>query len=148
MTVIHKLRFLFLPSLLAPMVSHAACFDEAAARYRLPVSLLQAISRVESGGRPNAINRNKNGSYDIGHMQINSGWLPLLKRHGIEERALYDACTNTYVGAWILAHSVANLGYNWNAIGAYNAVSPDKRNQYAWKVAAVLQRKGMSSSGG
>jgi soluble lytic murein transglycosylase-like protein len=136
-----------LPCLLLPAVGKTACFDEAAARYGLPVSLLQAISRVESGGRANAINRNSNGSYDIGHMQINSGWLPLLKRHGIEERTLYDACTNTHVGAWILAHAVAKQGYNWDAIGAYNAVSPEKRRRYAWKVAAVLQRKGMRSSG-
>jgi soluble lytic murein transglycosylase-like protein len=137
-----------LSCLLLPATGKAACFDEAAARYRLPVSLLQAISRVESAGRPDAINRNKNGSYDIGHMQINSGWLPLLKRYGIEERMLFDACTNTHVGAWILAQSVAKLGYNWDAIGAYNAASPQKRLRYAWKVAAVLQRKETRSSGG
>lgn len=102
-----------------------------------------AISRVESSGNPQAINRNPDGSYDIGHMQINSRWLPLLKRYGIDERSLFDACTNTYVGAWILAQNIHRLGYGWDAIGAYNARSPSKRMAYARKVAAILKREGV-----
>ena len=101
-----------------------------------------AISRVESAGRPGAINRNGDGSRDIGHMQINSRWLPVLQRYGIDERALFDPCINTHVGAWILAQNVARLGYGWEAIGAYNAVTPAKRVRYANKVAAVLKQEG------
>jgi len=129
--------------LLLPTEGFAACFDEAAARYRVPTSLLMAISRVESSGNPQAISRNPDGSYDIGHMQINSRWLPLLKRYGIDERSLFDACTNTYVGAWILAQNIHRLGYNWEAIGAYNARSRHKRMEYARKVAAFLKREGV-----
>ncbi|GLW61529.1 hypothetical protein Hthe01_18780 [Hydrogenophilus thermoluteolus] len=120
----------------------AACFDEAAARYGVPADLLRAISRVESGGNPMAVNQNKDGSRDIGHMQINSRWLPVLKRYGIDEQRLFDSCINTYVGAWILAKNIRSIGYNWEAIGAYNAVSPDKRARYARKVAEVLKREG------
>ena len=36
--------------LLLPGLAHAACFEAAAARYRLSVSLLSVISRVESAG--------------------------------------------------------------------------------------------------
>ncbi|MBU9211641.1 lytic transglycosylase domain-containing protein [Burkholderia multivorans] len=129
--------------LFLPTGGFAACFDEAAARYRVPTSLLMAISRVESSGNPQAINRNPDGSYDIGHMQINSRWLPLLKRYGIDERSLFDACTNTYVGAWILAQNIHRLGYGWEAVGAYNASSPSKRAAYARKVAAILKREGV-----
>lgn len=120
----------------------AACFDEAAERYGLPSSLLKAISRVESSGHPEAINRNPDGSYDIGHMQINSRWLPVLQQYGISARSLFDPCTNTFVGAWILAQNVRRLGYDWMAIGAYNAGGLSKRRAYARKVAAVLQREG------
>jgi len=119
--------------------AHAACFEEAAARYRLPPSLLRAISTVESGGNPDAINRNADGSHDMGHMQINSRWLPTLRRFGIDEQSLLDPCINTYVGAWILAQNIRRLGYGWDAIGAYNASSPDKRLRYARKVAHALR---------
>lgn len=127
--------------LVAPATGKAACFEEAAARYRLPSSLLKAISRVESAGRPAAVNRNADGSRDIGHMQINSRWLPVLHPYGIDARSLFDPCINTHVGAWILARNIARLGYGWDAIGAYNAASPSKRIAYARKVAAVLQRE-------
>lgn len=138
-------KFAWLPILIVwlPLGSSAACFEEAAERYQLPPSLLKAISRVESGGNPSAINcNNKNGSCDYGHMQINSGWLPTLQRYGINQQALFNACTNTYVGSWILAQNVRRLGYGWKAVGAYNAASPHKRILYARKVAAVLGREG------
>ncbi|WP_303785316.1 lytic transglycosylase domain-containing protein [Azovibrio restrictus] len=128
--------------LVAPVAADAACFDEAAARYGLPTSLLKAISRVESSGNPHAVNRNSNGSYDIGHMQINSQWLPVLQRYGIDQRMLFDACVSTYVGAWVLAQNIRRHGYNWTAIGAYNAASPSKRMVYARRVAEALQREG------
>ncbi len=127
--------------LVAPATGNAACFEEAAARYRLPSALLKAISRVESSGVAGAINRNADGSHDIGHMQINSRWLPVLQPYGISADSLFDPCINTYVGAWILARNIARLGYGWDAIGAYNAASPSKRIAYARKVAAALQRE-------
>lgn len=117
---------------------HAACFKEAAERYQLPIGLLKAISRVESRGNSQALNRNSNGSTDIGHMQINTYWLPKLKKYGISQQSLLNPCTNTYVGAWILAQNIRQLGYNWDAIGAYNASSPAKRYTYAKKIAAAL----------
>ena len=73
----HKLAWLPLLSLIAslPTPGHAACFEEAALRYQMPSALLKAISSVESGGNPNALNRNKDGSFDVGHMQINRRWM-------------------------------------------------------------------------
>jgi len=133
---------LVLPLLFAALATHAACFEEAAARYQVPVALLKAISKIESSGNPRAINRNRDGSYDIGHMQINSRWLPALSKYGIREADLWDACTNTHVGAWVLAGNIRRHGYTWEAIGAYNAASPDKRIVYARKVAQVLKKWG------
>ena len=124
-----------------PIASKAACFEEAASRYQVPSVLLKAISRVESAGNPNALNRNKDGSFDIGHMQINSRWLPKLSHFGISRDQLWDPCTNTLVGAWILAQNVQRIGYSWNAVGAYNASSPEKRDRYARKVSEAMKRE-------
>jgi Soluble lytic murein transglycosylase and related regulatory proteins (some contain LysM/invasin domains) len=130
--------------LMLPVAANAAdsaCFEQAGARYQLPSSLLKAISRVESSGNPNAVNRNPDGSLDICHMQINSRWLPTLKKYGITKQSLFNACTCTHVGAWILAQNIKRLGYGWDAVGAYNAATPSKRAKYARKVAAVLKRE-------
>lgn len=121
-------------------VAASHCFEHAAQRYGVPTVLLQAIAHQESGGRATAINVNRNGSRDIGLMQINSGWLRTLARHGIYERDLYDPCVNTLVGAWILANNFARHGYTTQGLGAYNAASPDKRERYARQVLQRVER--------
>jgi soluble lytic murein transglycosylase-like protein len=118
-----------------------ACFEQAAKRYRISAQLLRSISRVESGGNPAAFHRNANGSWDVGHMQINSAWLPTLAKYGITKDRLTNPCVNTHVGAWILANNFQRMGYGWNAVGAYNAKSPDKAAAYARKVAANLRNE-------
>lgn len=110
------------------------CWEEAGERYGVNPSLLYAIAKTESSLNPSAINRNKNGSYDIGLMQINSAWLPALRKYGISEQQLYQPCVSIHVGAWILAQNMRRLGNSWEAVGAYNARNPARRVQYARKV--------------
>lgn len=119
--------------------AQADCIDDAAAFQHVNVSLMRGIAQVESGMRPDRINTNSNGTTDIGLMQINSSWLPVLAREGIGEQSLLDPCTNAYVGAWILSENIRQFGPNWNAVGAYNAASPDKRLTYARKVYDAVQ---------
>jgi soluble lytic murein transglycosylase-like protein len=119
----------------------SACWEEAAAHYGVNAHLLYAIAKTESGLNPNAINRsNRNGTYDIGLMQINSSWLPTLKKHGIDEKQLYDPCTSIQVGAWILAQNMRKMGTTWEAVGAYNARDAALRIKYAWKVYRNIPR--------
>jgi soluble lytic murein transglycosylase-like protein len=124
-----------------------ACWDDAAARYGVNPHLLYAIAKTESGLNPKAVNRNKNGSYDVGLMQINSRWLPTLRKYGVDEAQLYDPCISIHVGAWILAQNMQRMGNSWEAVGAYNARNPELRLRYASKVyrnipPAVLQQGG------
>lgn len=116
------------------------CFQSAADRYKVPLELLYAIAKVESDFNPKAINRNTNGSSDHGLMQINSSWFPdLERRFGIpRQRIINDACTNIYVGAWILANNFNSNGRIWDSVGAYNAGFSDRtrwtRTVYVSKV--------------
>lgn len=122
----------------------ATCYASAAERYGVPEELIRAVAKVESGGLPadKAVNFNKNGTKDIGRMQINSGWLPTLKKYGITEEKLRDECVSIHVGTWILAQNVTAMGLSWDAVGAYNvgcksldkAECTKRRNKYAWKV--------------
>ncbi len=100
----------------------ANCWQQAASRYHVDPLLLYAIARVESNLNPRARNVNSDGSQDIGLMQINSRHLPALAQFGItEQHLLTQPCTSVMVGAWILAGFVREKGYNWQAVGAYNA---------------------------
>ena len=122
-----------------------ACWDAAASRYHVDRHLLHAIARTESSLNAHAVNVNRNGTRDIGLMQINSAWLPTLAAHGIGERDLFDPCTSIHVGAWILAGNVQRLGYTWEAVGAYNAANPELRRAYVEKVRRHLRGTGAAA---
>ena len=119
--------------------AHAWCWSKAGQLHAIEPELLRAIADVESGLRPDVINHNRNGTRDIGLMQINSIHLPHLSARGItEQRLLDEPCLSVEVGASVLAGFIARYGYNWTAVGAYNAGnSPDRqaaRLRYARKV--------------
>ncbi|AZE74372.1 hypothetical protein C4K00_4160 [Pseudomonas synxantha] len=115
-------RGLLLGLLMGSNQALAYCWDEMARRFDLEPELLQAIAAVESGYRSQAMNyTNRNGTRDIGLMQINSIHLPRLLKQGItEERLLNEPCLSVEVGASILAEFIQRFGYNWTAVGAYN----------------------------
>ena len=116
----------------APERGYAACRQQAAAAFELPEDLMQAIKEVESGeslGAPVSVNRN--GTEDIGLMQINSSWLTTLRRHGISREGLLDTCINLYVGAWILRQTIdAADGDVWAGVGAYHSPTPARQQNY------------------
>lgn len=117
----------------------AGCWVEAGKRYSIEPELLYAIADVESKLNARALNRNNDGSRDVGLMQINSLHFPRLATRGItEQQLLEDTCLAIDVGASILAEFIARHGYNWTAVGAYNAGSAPARQalrlRYARKV--------------
>lgn len=138
------IRFVVLLGIQVAGSVSADCFETAAERHQVPADLLRAIACVESNFNAYAVNRNRNGSVDYGVMQINSSWLPELSKFGIRPDHLWDACTNIYVGAWVLAQKIRAFGFNWRAIGAYNAglkqtpLREYLRYEYAKKVYGVL----------
>lgn len=131
---------------------HDQCFDAVGADSGIYPPLLRAIAHVESSNNPGATNKGhigRTGSYDIGLMQINSRWLPTLKKYGISESDLFEPCTSIEVGAWILRDLFRRYGDGWEAVGAYNAACSSlkgdscrtARNTYIKKVQSALSLK-------
>ncbi len=115
------------------------CFEEAGRMYNISPDILWTISRVESGHRPFAVNFNRNGTYDFGHMQINSSWYPVIGYR--LWMSLGDPCQNTKIGAWILAQCIRRHGYTWGAVGCYNAGSEHRKVRYAWRIYRTLSKE-------
>ena len=120
------------PERIAERATIHRCLAEAGRAHNVPVPLLRAIAQQESGLRPLAVNRNTNGSTDLGLMQVNNRWLPVLARYGITREQLFDACINARVGAWILAAAMRRHGDTWQAVGNYHSATPALNRRYAW----------------
>ena len=128
------------------------CFREAGVRFSVDWRLLQAIAEVESGLNPGAIGVNKkNGrvlSEDLGMMQINTSWLPVLRPMGITREVLLgNACQNIHVGAWILARNIAQNGVNWTSVGAYNAGFKNANEQFRMRYALKVYTRYIELTG-
>jgi len=126
----------------------APCWIAAAHRHGVNPQLLVAIARVESGLRANAVGHNRDGSVDLGLMQINSRWLPQLRAHGLEAADLMQPCVSVHVGAWILAQAMRRHGNTWTAVGAYHAGPGLHRDRYIARVRrALVEPSGTMSPG-
>lgn len=121
--------------------AHAFCFEEAGREYGIAPQVLWSIAKGESNFDPAAVNRNTDGSYDFGLMQINSSWASTLGK--ARWASLGDACSNVKTGAWILRQCIDDYGYGWKAIGCYNSRTPSKRDKYARRIANIMEKFGL-----
>ena len=126
----------------------AACLLMAAQNYSVPPAVLLGIYQVESGRVGQEV-ANKNGSYDMGPMQINTIWLPeLAELWGVNEATARrwvrdDPCTNVGVAAWILRRHYDETGNLAQAISHYHSRTPRFGSVYKGKVIASMHRHGL-----
>ena len=120
-----------------PLKDETRCVQAAATYHSVNPWVLQAILSVESGFKPNAVNRNQNGTIDVGMAQINSAHFARLKALGVMPDRLMDSCVATYVAAWFLAEKIRQNGLSWYGIATYHS----KTRCYNDRYAALLRNK-------
>lgn len=93
---------------------------------------------------------NKNGSHDLGMMQINTkAWLPLISQtffSGDKNKAYKmlkdDVCFNISVGAWILSYAIrSEKGNVWEGVGRYHSVTPEYKYKYINRVRRIYNKR-------
>lgn len=115
------------------------CINQAAVAYHVPASVIVSVIQAENGRNGDAI-KNKNGTYDLGLMQINTKWLATLKSKGItREDIQYDPCTNVQVGTWILAQGVARSS-GWQGVGNFHSTTPKYNKMYREKIKTLYSQ--------
>ena len=82
-------------------------------------------------------NRNKNGTYDYGVMQINTVWLNKLKNQFKidEDMIMNDYCLSVRTAAYILRYEI-NLekGNLWSGVGHYHSRTKHLKIAYIARV--------------
>jgi len=91
--------------------------------------------------------RNGNGSDDLGPLQVNSSWVPViavkLHRDGADVRRWLkdDACFNIGVATWLFLSGYEARKDYWGAIGAYHSPTRWRAQIYAREVARRLEHR-------
>lgn len=93
------------PTLYAEKPATIACVIAAAKKQKVPANILLALSSMENGKNGQVV-KNSNGSYDMGHFQINTIQWNGNKFDGVVEVDYRDAalrgCYNAELAAWLL----------------------------------------------
>lgn len=116
-------------------------YIQAGKHFEINPQILWAIAYKETRLNPKLISKtNKNGTYDIGIMQINSIHLPRLKKeYNISEKDLLKPKLNIFVGAEILRKCFDKHGTNQKGITCYNGRIKD--NPYGSEVLEILAKE-------
>ena len=118
------------------------CLLPAAQRHGVNPKILRAILQVESGMQAHVVNRNRNGTLDVGMAQINSIHFPELAQWGITPDQLMDPCVATHVAAWHLKRNLLRHGDTWFGVAAYHSATPAHNLRYQELVRREMARTG------
>lgn len=115
------------------------CLLRASHSFNVPLALLLAVMDVE-GGRVGNIEWNKNNTYDMGPMQVNSCHLQELKKFGItKEDIINNGCINLYAASWIIREHFYRTNNVIEAIGRYHSKTPYFKERYLRKIALAYR---------
>lgn len=124
-----------------------ACMLAAAIRYDIPPRVLPSIWEVERG-TAGMVRKNRDGSSDLGLMQINTRWvqpiagLTRMPEVQVAARLVSDSCFNVAASALVLRTYLNEThGDLMQAIGNYHSHTPALNSAYqkqvlrqAWKL--------------
>jgi hypothetical protein len=124
----------------------AHCIRQAAGGQRWLEMTLWGL-RDHEGGWIGAAVPNRNGSHDLGPLQINSWWVPKIAEtldrspKDVRHWLRYDPCFNANAARWIFVAALASTDNYWMAIGVYHSPNSDRQRRYAISVAQHLKRR-------
>lgn len=101
--------------------------------------------RDQEAGWIGAEVRNRNGSHDLGPLQINSWWIPrvaaLVARSPVQVRywLRFDPCFNAEVARWIFLSALRSSGDYWKAVGSYHSPKAWRQKRYLKSVASHMR---------
>lgn len=127
----------------------AACLLLSARTYEVPPAVMLGIMHVEGGRVGQQVGPNKNNTYDLGPMQVNTRWLPdLAKAWNVDVKTAHtlvrdDGCVNVRVAAWILSQKIRDAGSLFGGIAYYHSATPHHGAPYAAKVIRTMEKKGL-----
>jgi len=120
-----------------------ACVINASNYQGVPANVLLAIGSMENGKNGQAV-RNTNGTYDLGHMQINTSTFKAeIAKYGVAmEEIQWNGCKNVEIAAFLLKKRLSeNKGQDfWTRVANYHSKTPMYNTRYKNKLMPLAHR--------
>lgn len=120
-----------------------SCVAQSAVYFKIHPRIILSIADVE-GGKNGSYVKNKNGTHDMGIMQINTIHLPEIQQEYpqiTESRIVNDTCVNVYLSAKILYKKMKGKYSFWEGVGNYHSKTPHIREKYLNKLFAAYKKR-------
>ena len=121
------------------------CIIKAANYQGVPANVLLAIGSMENGKNGQAV-QNKNGTYDLGHMQINtSTYKGEIAKFGVSMKDVqWDGCKNVEIAAFLLKKRLSENPDQdfWTRVANYHSKTPIYNTRYKEKIKPLAERWG------
>lgn len=127
-------------------IPYLACMAAAAAFWHLPPRVLPAIQAVE-GGYVGSVSPNRDGSADLGVMQVDTLWIGPIARavrmdpRVVRARLVWDPCFNIAAGAAVMRTYLVETHFDlMRAVGDYHSHTPVLNATYQMQVLHAAAR--------
>ena len=121
------------------------CVIQAAMRHGVPANVLLALASVE-GGKNGQLVRNTNGTYDVGHFQLNTMHFAEngVFQHIRKDDVAWRGCYNAELAAWFLRQRLDAPGGGdyWTRVATYHSATPKFNAIYRGKLIPLAARWG------
>lgn len=127
----------------------SACVLAAANKYQIPPAVLIGIMEVEGGLVGEETKPDPTYLYFMGPMHVSNRMIPEVAQvWNVDFDTAHnwlknDGCVNVHVAAWILTKKIAETGNLYQAIGRYHSDDSATAADYAKKVIAAMDKKGL-----
>lgn len=109
------------------------CVNSASKHFKISPMIVYTIADIE-GGKIGTASKNKNGTYDLGVMQLNTINIDRIKEkfpNVTYMDLIYKPCVNIYVGTWFLTEEIKRVNYNvLKGIGNYHSRTKKFHDKY------------------
>jgi len=115
-------------------------FYQSAKKYNIPYLVLKTVAMTENiFFNHDIIKYNKNGTIDIGLMQINTIQIEELSELKLTKDKLMDIEVNIDTAAYIISKLIISRGYSWKAIGVYHSKTKKHKNKWIKRAKENIQ---------
>lgn len=103
--------------------------------------------RDQEAGWVGAQVRNKNGSHDLGPLQINSWWVPKIAKlvgkppAHVRHWLRFDPCFNAQAARWVFLSGLVATNDYWTAVGLYHSPTGWRQQRYVAQVVYRLEAR-------